>query len=618
MASSEPGHAVPRLTTPTSSTTLATGELETRRFWLRPGLWLLVLDSLLVAALYARLAWRLGSRSTPAPSSAAIWLVPVTAFLVALAIGGAVLGVVRLLGAHRRRAGVAITALYSIGVILAFADTWSYGALGVHALSAETLAMVFSSGGGRELRLPPALPLGALLAFGSLWALHHWIWRRLERWPKRTWAERAGAGGVALAVLATVLLARGVKAGSDELVVGAAPLAPILLSGDAPTLERARLALPAPDGAVTTKRPIVFVLVESLRADMLTSDHMPFTHELASSPGCVASGLHVSGGNTTEYGTFALLYGLDTPLFDVIQSRPTPPPAFEVLRRSGYRLTGSGASALRTWNDSGFLVDGFDEYAELTTTGDYRDDEAALAKTVLALQATGPTFTFVFFNATHHNYQYPPEFERHRPVIDVAYDHFLDDEVLRRDADRIRNRYWNAAGYVDDLVRRTMAAVPKDAIVVITGDHGEEFWEHGLLGHAAPRFVAERTDVPMVLCGIPGLTPPRISSHVDVWPSVMSALGGPTTLFSGAPLQDGSPAAVFTAGLDFPWKNRTAAIVTTHARHWVATCRDGRFPCLEPVWSTSPDSRSEAEGPAAALLESFEARFGRFLVVPPE
>lgn len=573
---------------------------------------------MLVAALYARLAWRLGSRSTPSPSSAALWLVPSTAFLVTFAIGGAVLGLAYVLGRGRRAAGLVTTALFSLGVLLAFADTWSYGALGVHALSADTLGMVFSSGGGRELRLPPALLLGALLVLSALWALHHVLWRRLERTTDRAWPERVSIGGVAATALAAILLARSVKAGSDELVVGAAPLAPVLLAGDAPALRRARLTLPPPDGTVTPTRPIVFILVESLRADMLTEAHMPFTSQLARGPGCVASALHVSGGNTTEYGTFALLYGLDTPLFDVIQARPTPPPAFEVLRRSGYRLTGAGASALRTWNESGFLVDGFDEYAEITATGDYRDDEAALAKTVLALGATGPSFTFVFFNATHHNYQYPPAFERHRPVMDVSYDHFLDDEVLRRDADRIRNRYWNAAAYVDDLVRRTMAAVPKDAIVVITGDHGEEFWEHGLLGHAAPRFVAERTDVPMVLCGITGLSSLTLSSHVDIWPTVMSALGGPTALFSGTPLQSGPQTAVFTAGLDFPWRNRTAAIVTAGARHWVATCRDGRFPCIEPVWSTSPDSRSEVDGPTTALLEGVEARLRRFLVVPPE
>ena len=577
---------------------------------------LLAVDSLVVAALYARLAWRLGSRSTPAPSSAALWLVPSTAFLVALALGLVTLGLARTLRIHQgRHAALGFTATFSVGLILAFADTWSYGALGVHALSADTLAMVFSSGGGHELRLPPALPLGVLVAFLALWALHLASWRRLERTPHGAWPERVGAGGAASVALVTLLLARGVKAGSDELVVGAAPLAPWLLAGDAPALRRARVTLPPPERAVTTRRSIVFILVESLRADMLADAHMPFTRQLSKSAGCVASSLHVSGGNTTEYGTFALLYGLDTPLFDAIQTRPTPPPAFEVLRRSGYRLTGAGASALRTWNDSGFLVDGFDDYAEITTTGDFRDDEEALARTTRALGAAGPTFTFVFFNATHHNYQYPPDFERHLPVMDVSYDHFLDDEVLRQDSERIRNRYWNAASYVDDLVRRTMAAVPKDAIVVITGDHGEEFWEHGLLGHAAPRFIAERTDVPMVLCGIGGLNPPRLSSHVDVWPTVMAALGGPTALFSGAPLQSGSPDAVFTAGLDFPWKNRTAAIITPGARHWLATCRDGSFPCLEPVWSTTSNSRNETEGPTAALVEAFEARLGRFIEV---
>ncbi|MCJ7451998.1 MAG: sulfatase-like hydrolase/transferase, partial [Steroidobacteraceae bacterium] len=62
--------------------------------------------------------------------------------------------------------------------------------------------------------------------------------------------------------------------------------------------------------------------------------------------------------------------------------------------------------------------------------------------------------------------------------------------------------------------------------VVITGDHGEEFFEHGMWGHTG-NFTKTEVMVPMVMRG-PGVAPGverAPSSHVDVAPTLLEILG---------------------------------------------------------------------------------------------
>lgn len=72
-----------------------------------------------------------------------------------------------------------------------------------------------------------------------------------------------------------------------------------------------------------------------------------------------------------------------------------------------------------------------------------------------------------------------------------------------------------------------------DTIVIVTADHGEELFDHGLLGHASTTLHATLYDevlrVPLMM-RIPGVEPARVSclaSQVDVLPTVLSYLGLP-------------------------------------------------------------------------------------------
>lgn len=584
----------------------------------------------LIVVMHVRLGLSIVAQSTVPPSFAARALFLGATFAVfALGASLSMWGLERLrLCDSRTRVRAALPLFMTVLVVVVFADLWSVRHLGVHALGPRVLQAVTNPGASRELRLPDGVGLTlavgaaalALVQFGGVMLMERVAarWPLVPRWLSRGVLTLGAAGLVTSAASASVL-----EAGSDDRLVDAAPIVSLLLAGAAPSLDEARPVLPAVPTAAPTWRPtIVFLLVESLRADMLSAEYMPHLTALASSPGCVRSARHLSGAHTTEYGVFSMLYGLDSVAFDPIHRASPRPRSVPLtwLRHNGYRLVGASASALRTWNDSGFLTDGFDVYDELTTSGTSDDDEAVVR--ALAPGRGGPTFYFGFFNATHHNYQYPPSFERHLPVIEATYDHFLRDEALAKDKDRIRNRYLNAVLYVDDAIARVVGQfAPERArgelIVVITGDHGEEFWEHGLLGHAAPRFVGVRTEVPFVACGL-GLTEaPALSSHVDVWPTIMDAMGlDPSGLFSGRSLLEAEPEPIaFVGGLDFPWGHSTAAVVTPTGRFWLARCRNGVFPCVRQVASMALDDVNEVPRASPALLDRIARRLGAFVRV---
>lgn len=91
--------------------------------------------------------------------------------------------------------------------------------------------------------------------------------------------------------------------------------------------------------------------------------------------------------------------------------------------------------------------------------------------------------------------------------------------------------YRGEVGYTDDsLVSRFLQRVEEwgyleNTVVVITADHGEEFWDHGGLGHATSMY-EEQVRVPLVVRG-PGIKDGEVNklvSLVDLKPSMLDIL----------------------------------------------------------------------------------------------
>jgi arylsulfatase A-like enzyme len=80
---------------------------------------------------------------------------------------------------------------------------------------------------------------------------------------------------------------------------------------------------------------------------------------------------------------------------------------------------------------------------------------------------------------------------------------------------------------LDDLKQR---GVYDESIIVVTGDHGEGFGEHGVDQHGYHLYAAQ-TKVPLII-KVPGVAPRRVTTavgHVDILPTLSNLVGGRAT-----------------------------------------------------------------------------------------
>lgn len=299
---------------------------------------------------------------------------------------------------------------------------------------------------------------------------------------------------------------------------------------------------------------IIVLVVESLRADMLTPEIMPRLWQF-SAQRALRFDRHYSGGNGTRQGLFALFYGLYGNNWDRFLRDRTPPVLFSVLDHYHYqRLAITSAS---------FTYPEFDQtiFADFTPAELVQDSEGApwerdvrnVDRLLASLSApathetpTGPPqFRFMFFESTHARYDFPASAVI-RPDYLEAVDYMkLSPGYLREHLVPFKNRYINAAHHIDTQIGRVLDAfvangMARNTVLVVTGDHGEAFMEHGRWGHNSD-FTDEQVRVPFVMA-IPGQAPAMVeyaTSHLDLVATLMPLLGvdTPTEQYSlGCPL----------------------------------------------------------------------------------
>jgi membrane-anchored protein YejM (alkaline phosphatase superfamily) len=304
--------------------------------------------------------------------------------------------------------------------------------------------------------------------------------------------------------------------------------APLLRSDDAGLSYPLRPIVAAPGHA----RPnVIWLVAESLRADALDSEIMPATTELARRSTRFAQ--HYSGGNATRTAVFSLFYGLYGSYWDAFLAERRAPVLLDVLRRDDYQLFLYTSAAFSFPEFDRTVFSGVD--AELlhecreALPGWERDrrNVTALTAAIGQRDPARPFFAFMFFESPHAPYDFPEECAVREPYArDVNY-----ATIEKADMGPLKNRYWNACRHLDTQLERVYRCVEAAGlldrtIVLVTGDHGEEFMEKGRWGHKSA-FSEEQTRVPLVL-SIPGRPPAvveRMTSHLDVAPTMLALLG---------------------------------------------------------------------------------------------
>jgi arylsulfatase A-like enzyme len=325
---------------------------------------------------------------------------------------------------------------------------------------------------------------------------------------------------------------------------------------------------------------VIVVLIESLRKDELVAGGssrsvMPALDALARESTVYTDA--VAPAAQSDYATTSVLAS-QFPLRNV-SFRPFPAHlpyprvlAYDVLKAFGYR-TAVFSSQNEHWagmynflNTGGvehFLhaetfkgptyaanADrGLHEWMEKTGHAGKIDDSDTIGEAIAWTDsiATGaPFFAYVNLQSSHNPYllarPFAPRFGSGHVSFPVLFDVYPADS-----AGAVRNLYDNSLAYADVQLGRLFDALKRSGrwdstIIVVLGDHGEAFYEHGFGAHGSQLF-GEVTHVPLIVY-VPARRAAVDSlpaSSIDVIPTVFGILHlPPHPAFQGIDLADRS------------------------------------------------------------------------------
>ncbi len=298
---------------------------------------------------------------------------------------------------------------------------------------------------------------------------------------------------------------------------------------------------------------IIIVVVESLRKDIVTSEIMPRLAAFGAESWTFDHA--VTTGNVTHFSWYGLFGSTYPILFNQVKTAPEEQGSVPLaaLRRFGYRLNLFATPDTAYQNLESLL---FGKRAELLDRKFHppehlpaERDGRVVAEVSRVLReprqegAHGDVF-LVALDSTHYDYAwgegYTPRFTPYATNATIAKRYEVD--AAAREA--LKNRYKSSAAWMDTLLGQIFDALAasgrlNDSIVVVTGDHGEAFWEHGSGTHGSD-LGGEQLDVGFAL-RLPGQRArhlPGVFSLLDVMPTVFSELGVDTHAWlPGVPVQ---------------------------------------------------------------------------------
>jgi uncharacterized protein len=280
---------------------------------------------------------------------------------------------------------------------------------------------------------------------------------------------------------------------------------------------------------------IVLLVSESLRWDRLTPEIMPNTWELAQKGQLYQN--HYSGGNGTREGLFGMFYGLYGSYWNSFLYAEQSPLLVDRMLDLGYQfdIRTSAKFSYPEFNKTLFfkipLTMLHEELDNKPPWQRDQDNATAFIDFIQNRDKAKPFMSFFFFESTHARYDFPETNIIAKPYLkDVNY-WGMSRKSLAPKIGELKNRYTNAAHWIDIQLGRIYEQLESEGlldqtIIIVTGDHGEEFMEKGFWGHNSS-FVEEQTHVPMVMW-VPNRDHQEITqatSHLDISTTLLQVLG---------------------------------------------------------------------------------------------
>ena len=288
-----------------------------------------------------------------------------------------------------------------------------------------------------------------------------------------------------------------------------------------------------------SKRPNIYLfIIETLRRDFV--DHETAPNMCAFATENVAPEQTFSNANSTHLSWFAIFHSCYPHNWTQVRDQWTQGSIpLQILKKMGYRIRVYSSADLAYFNmdqvifgKNRQIADSVKEYSTLRHLEPCdRDALAMQAVQDDAAANTEGTLFIVFLDATHSEYSTPADFPHPFQPSAVSID-YLAISRSSNDLELLKNRYRNSIHWVDHLLGNFLNQLKKnhlydDAVITITGDHGEEFFEDGALFHGT-HLNDWQTRVPLFY-KFPGSlpsSPSSLSTHLDILPSILHYLTG--------------------------------------------------------------------------------------------
>ncbi|MBU6400049.1 MAG: sulfatase-like hydrolase/transferase [Verrucomicrobia bacterium] len=290
---------------------------------------------------------------------------------------------------------------------------------------------------------------------------------------------------------------------------------------------------------------VFLFVIDSLRQDCLTETIAPNLCRFQRITLNVRHG--VAAANCTHISWFSVLHAAPPLYWSVLahQRHSDGAVPIRILKAAGYRVQVLATPRLdyfgfarSVFGDDQKLADSFIDQPAILKQLDHPsvgDLDAWIMRRLGAdldhLPPRGRSFYLIMLDAPHHDYSWAADFSPpFRPYMEPVP--LTPGAVTPANVGLLENRYHNAVHFTDALFGQFLDKLRArgllgSSLIIVTGDHGEEFLERGHLVHSSD-LNGYQLSVP-ILIHIPGLPdhPPSIpiASHLDIFPTILDGLG---------------------------------------------------------------------------------------------
>ncbi len=298
--------------------------------------------------------------------------------------------------------------------------------------------------------------------------------------------------------------------------------------------------------SITTKPDIYFIMVESMRADTISEEITPFLIEF--SEDCQKFEHTWAASNATHLSWFGIFHSQPpvhwghTVEYQLGHPKSKGSPTIKWLKTNGYNIE------VRAVCDLGYQYFGETNFGEVGALASVTEQHLPgsryyslpnlAEREKLAFKDTlssalekneGGNFYYIALDSPHYNYYWADDFDP--PRKNYLKDISLPTNPSKEEIQLYKNRYLNACAWVDAQVRDFITTLKAEnrfdnAIIVLVGDHGEEFMEHGNWFHCSNLF-PQQVAVPIFIKWPANTHAPQQlhASHLDIMPSIFDHLG---------------------------------------------------------------------------------------------